>query len=80
MVLLDSGGQIIAKVTGAGTNHLLLGMTETRRRIADMTSRAKKEAGIPEDVPLSAIVSNAIYFFLKFCFRKRFVGYTLHYI
>ncbi|KAK5645042.1 hypothetical protein RI129_006342 [Pyrocoelia pectoralis] len=55
VVLLDSDGNILAKAKGSGTNHFLLGMTECRRRIAEFVNEAKREAGLPEDVPLTAI-------------------------
>lgn len=55
-VLLASDGKVISRVEGPSTNHYQLGMTECRKRIAEMTNRAKREAGIPEDTPLSALV------------------------
>lgn len=45
---------------GPGTNHHQLGMAECRKRIADMTNRAKRHAGISEETPLSALVSHTI--------------------
>lgn len=41
---------------GPGTNHFLLGMSECRKRIADMVDDAKTKAGIPLSVPLDALV------------------------
>ncbi|KAF5307981.1 hypothetical protein FQR65_LT06549 [Abscondita terminalis] len=55
VVLLDSEGNVLSTVKGPGTNHFLLGMKECRRRIAELIDNAKKEAQLPEDVPLTAI-------------------------
>ncbi|KAF5297821.1 hypothetical protein FQR65_LT19671 [Abscondita terminalis] len=55
VVLLDSEGNVLSTVKGPGTNHFLLGMKECRRRIAELIDNAKKEAHLPEDVPLTAI-------------------------
>lgn len=57
VVLLDSAGNVLCTVVGPGTNHYLLGMTECRKRISDMVNSAKREAGIGEHVPLTALVS-----------------------
>lgn len=56
-VLLDSSGEIIAKATGKGTNHFLIGMDECRRRINDLVNTLKKEIGMDENVPLKTLVS-----------------------
>lgn len=55
VVLLDSAGNVLCTVVGPGTNHYLLGMTECRKRISDMVNSAKREAGIGEHVPLTAL-------------------------
>ncbi|KAB0794097.1 hypothetical protein PPYR_11941 [Photinus pyralis] len=55
VILFDSRGSILSKAKGPGTNHFLLGMKECRRRIAELVNEAKREAGLPDDVPLAAL-------------------------
>jgi len=55
VVLVDHTGKIIAKDTGPGTNHYLLGMPECWKRIAGMVNKVKSEAGIPETTRIKAL-------------------------
>ncbi|XP_018336912.1 N-acetyl-D-glucosamine kinase isoform X2 [Agrilus planipennis] len=55
IVLLNSSGQVIVKLEKSGTSYFLLGMEQCRKNIVQMTNDAKREAGIPEDVPLTAL-------------------------
>nr|XP_022917772.1 N-acetyl-D-glucosamine kinase isoform X1 [Onthophagus taurus] len=55
LVLLDADGKVMTKTTGPGTNHFLLGMEECRQRIANMVNTVKKDIGMRQDQPLSAL-------------------------
>lgn len=48
-------GEVIAKVSGDGTNHWMAGIPEVARRINKMTSEAKMAADIPQHVKFKAI-------------------------
>lgn len=69
VVLLNSAGDILAKVKGPGTNHYLLGRPECERIISEMVNEAKRMAKIPESVPLAAMVCglNIDFVALKSC-------------
>lgn len=54
-MIMDSTGKILGKSRGQGTNHHLAGMTECRKRIADLINAAKQEAGLPLDKPITAV-------------------------
>lgn len=55
LVLLDESGKELTRVSGPDTNHWTIGMSQCQKRIADMVSRAKAQAGIPVSQPLYAL-------------------------
>ncbi|XP_055904511.1 N-acetyl-D-glucosamine kinase [Eupeodes corollae] len=55
LVICNADGECVAKTTGLGTNHWMLGIPECARRIADMVNRAKSDAQIPNDTRLSSL-------------------------
>lgn len=55
LVLCGENGKIIARATGPGTNHWVVGIPEVARRIAQMTEDAKNQAGIEQTLPLKAL-------------------------
>ena len=55
LVICDQNGSIISKVTGPGTNHWVVGIPEVANRIADMVTRAKTDANIPQTTKLQSL-------------------------
>ncbi|KAH8276309.1 hypothetical protein KR026_010729, partial [Drosophila bipectinata] len=55
LVICDESGQSVGATSGLGTNHWGIGIPECARRIADMVERAKEEAGIPKETPLTSL-------------------------
>lgn len=55
LVLLNESGEEITRVTGPDTNHWTIGMLECQKRVAEMVSRAKLQAGIAETQTLYAL-------------------------
>lgn len=55
LVICDESGQSVGSTSGLGTNHWGIGIPECARRIADMVERAKEEAGISKDTPLTSL-------------------------
>ncbi|XP_060527433.1 N-acetyl-D-glucosamine kinase [Cylas formicarius] len=54
-VILSAAGELVSVAQGPTTNYHLIGMTECRKRIADLITEAKRNAGIAPDVPLEAL-------------------------
>ncbi|XP_068155015.1 N-acetyl-D-glucosamine kinase [Drosophila tropicalis] len=55
LVICDESGESVGSTSGLGTNHWGIGIAECARRIADMVERAKEEANIPKDTPLTSL-------------------------
>jgi len=55
LVICDTNGSIISKVSGPGTNHWVVGIPEVARRIAEMVQRAKKDANIEQTTKLQSL-------------------------
>ncbi|XP_013183248.1 uncharacterized protein LOC106129280 [Amyelois transitella] len=55
MVICDHTGTVIGTSKGPGTNHWALGMDECVRRLVEMLHAARKDAGIPDDIPLDSL-------------------------
>lgn len=55
LMIANGNGIVVAKVSGEGTNHWMVGIPEVSRRIAAMTSEAKKMANISESIKLKCI-------------------------
>lgn len=55
IVLINEQGEILVESNGPATNHLLLGMEECSKRIAEMVNKAKNKAGLDENIPLKAL-------------------------
>lgn len=54
-MIASGNGDVVAKVTGEGTNHWMVGIPEVSRRIAAMTNEAKKSGNLPESMKLKSI-------------------------
>lgn len=55
LVLYNGLGEKLVQVHGQGTNHWLLGMEECQKRINNMVEKAKCQAQLPLQEPLSAL-------------------------
>ncbi|SPP87775.1 N-acetyl-D-glucosamine kinase [Drosophila guanche] len=55
LVICDESGQSVGSTSGLGTNHWGIGIPECARRIADMVERAKEEANISKETPLTSL-------------------------
>lgn len=56
---MNSSGKIVAKVKGPCTNHYLVGIPECQKRIAEMVKEIKQKVGIPQEYPITALVSSS---------------------
>jgi N-acetylglucosamine kinase len=54
-MIANSRGEIVAKVSGDGTNHWMVGIPEVARRINRMVSEAKIIAKIPQNSKFKSI-------------------------
>lgn len=52
---MNTAGEVLAFITGPGTNHWQCGIPEVGRRCSDMIREAKQSAGIPEDTKLKCL-------------------------
>jgi N-acetylglucosamine kinase len=55
LVLIRNDGEILTWTGGAGTNYLLNGLEETAKRVNDLVMEAKREAGLPTNVPIKGL-------------------------
>ncbi|CAH2059715.1 unnamed protein product, partial [Iphiclides podalirius] len=55
LVICDHTGKVCGQAKGPGTNHWALGIETCALRIIAMLREAKKDAGIPFDVPLDSL-------------------------
>ncbi|XP_073970797.1 N-acetylglucosamine kinase isoform X2 [Rhodnius prolixus] len=52
VILYNGKGQCLAQSSGLGTNHWIIGLDETRKRIVNLVEDAKKKANISEDTKI----------------------------
>ncbi|KFM64276.1 N-acetyl-D-glucosamine kinase, partial [Stegodyphus mimosarum] len=55
LILVNSLGDVICQLEGPSSNHLLVGLEECQKRIADMIERAKEEANLSNDTVLESL-------------------------
>ncbi|XP_055679004.1 N-acetyl-D-glucosamine kinase [Lutzomyia longipalpis] len=55
LIICDETGGIVASVVGPGTNHWMVGIPECARRIAEMATKAKSAANIPQTLKLKCL-------------------------
>lgn len=55
LIILNEKGEILAHVSGPGTNHWITGIPECAKRITDMVNEAKTVAGIDSNLQLKAL-------------------------
>jgi len=55
LVLCDKNGTVVARVSGPGTNHWVVGIPEVARRIAKMVEEAKKQASLEQAHQLKSL-------------------------
>lgn len=55
LVLVKADGSVLCWVEGPSTNHLLVGLEECQKRIANMISQAKEKAGLDANIILAGL-------------------------
>ena len=55
MVICEKNGDIVASISGPGTNHWMIGIPECAKRISNMVDQAKIVANIPLTLKLKAL-------------------------